>query len=775
MAVPSGLNPNIRLDQPPPQDEGPVRVVIGNDNEGQDQPETDDKGNILRIKHADGDITVSMDGQPVQSNIDANPKGWFDNLVDQIDPMELGLIADDLLRGVGDDITSRQDWIDQRVDGIKLLGLKLETPDTGDSGDGAAVEGMSRIRHPMLLEAVLRFQANSRSEMLPTDGPVKIRDDNNNAGLPEDQLSEALEKDMNHYLTKTATEYYPDTDRMFFGLGFGGMTFKKVYYCPLRNRPVSETVEPDDLIVNNSATDLMNAKRVTHRIDMSPSTVRRMQLLGIYRDIKLSTPNPVDSDALKQEKKDQQGISPDTMRPEDRDREILECCCERNLKGFEHKWKGKESGLEVPYRITIDKSSREILSIVRNYDEDTKKLPEKRMPYVAYVFVPGFGFYAIGLLHILGNATNAVTAAWRELLDMGMFSNFPGFLISKSATRQNSNILRVAPGSGAAVDTNGMAIGDAVMPLPYSAQGMPALMSLVQNIVEAGQRVGSTSEQPVGEGKQDAPVGTTLALIEQAQKILNSVHKRMHAAQAEELQKIAQCFRENPESFWQQNRKPARKWDQETFLKALDDCNLVPQSDPNTASHVQRLMKVAALKQLQAGNQSLYDPIAIDTAALQALGFNNPQQFFAPPSAMAKPPPELQQAQAELALKNKTADTAAMKAQSDAQLNQARAQEIQHKMGLGAAEMTLKKRDSDAKIAKTHLDAALENKSLENATQKDLVAERIQLVDAAQNAMVHGPEALASVTPLIRPAFDDVNRRQAEYDAKKRTPPEEGQ
>ena len=619
-------------------------------------PELNDNEPILRIEHDDGSISISMDGKSLVDQPGRKKGGWFDNLVEDIDQGALGQIADELLRGIEDDIESRRDWIEGRAQGIKLLGLKLEIPGLQGGADGAPVEGMSKVRHPLLLEAVLRFQANARSELLPTDGPVKIRDDNNNATLEEDTLANSLERDLNHYLTATASEYYPDTDRMLLMLGFGGTSFKKVYFCPLRGRPVSESVDADDLIVNNSATDLRNAKRITHRSMMRSSTVRRLQILGVYRDVDLPAPKDPDLDAAQREERAQQGISMGSFRPEDRDREIYECYCELDIPGFEHKYKGKVSGLEVPYRVTIDLSSREILSIVRNFDEDDQELPEARTNFVKYTFVPGLGFYDIGLLHILGNTTNAITAAWREMLDAGMYANFPGFLYSDAGGRQNTNIFRVPPGGGALIKTGGAPLRDAIMPLPYKEPGQ-SLMNLVSNMAETGMRVGGTSEMQVGEGRADAPVGTTLAMIDQATKVLNAVHKRMHAAQAQEFQLLARCFHENPESFWQRNKKPAYPWDEATFLAALDNCNLVPQADPNTASHSQRMMKIMGLKQLQQGNPSLYDPIAIDTAALQAMGWSNPQQFMVPPSSLQnKPPPEVQYAQAMVQIKKQEAD-----------------------------------------------------------------------------------------------------------------------
>ena len=746
MPMTPGLAPNIRQISQEDMDALPILQII----EGEDKEHANDDGDVLQIEHDDGSVTISIDGKPLVDREERGPDGWYDNLVEDIDSGELSRISEDILSGIDDDIQSRIEWVDDRAQGIKLLGLKLEISGQGGSSDGAPVEGMSRVRHPLLLEAVLRFQANARSELLPTDGPVKIRNDNNNAQLQQDQLANALQRDLNHYLTTTASEYYPDTDRMLFMLGFGGTSFKKVYFCPLRNRPASETVDADDLIVNNSATDLDNARRVTHRTYLKPSTVRRLQILGVYRDIDLTTPMEAKEDAIQRARKDQQGISQGSFRPEDRDREIYECYCELDIRGFEHRFKGKETGLQIPYRVTIDVSSREILSIARNFDEPTddcvSPLPEARKTFVKYTFVPGLGFYDIGLLHILGNTTNAITAAWREMLDAGMFANFPGFLIADSGLRQNTNIFRVPPGGGAPVKTGGLPIQQAIMPLPYKEPG-PALMSLVQNMAETGQRVGGTSELAVGEGRADAPVGTTLALIDQATKILNSVHKRMHAAQAEEFRLLVECFKEHPEAFWQRNRCPAYQWDQETFLQALNDCDLVPQADPNTASQTQRMMKVMGLKQLQQGNPSMYDPIAIDIAALQAMGWSNPQQFMVPPESMGATPPEVLEKQAKIKIEQQKADAQSMLAEATVAEKMANA-------GLGGAnggqpdpikmaEIELKNKEVDAKMDDAQLDAI--NRLRDRESRERLAAVRLA-TDMAKN-----PAGLAVVDQMLSP------------------------
>jgi len=747
MPMTPGLVPNIRQLAPEmpniASNDDDVQVIVDDDAPAVDR---DDKGNILRIEHPDGSISISLNGKGIGSEETEaeRAKDWFRNLVDDIDGGELTRISEELMRGVGDDIESRREWIEDRAQGIKLLGLKIEIPGLQGSADGAPVEGMSRIRHPLLLEAVLRFQANARSEMLPTDGPVKIRNDSVASTLEQDQLGNALEKDMNHYLTAVASEYYPDTDRMLLMLGFGGTSFKKVYFCPLRNRPVSESVDADDLIVSNSATDLRNAKRVTHRTKLGPSTVKRLQILGVYRDIDLSDPKPIDLDSVQREKNAQQGISGDSFNPEDRDREIYECYCELDVGGFEHKYKKKISGLEIPYRVTIDVSTKEILSIVRNFDEDDAELPTSRQNFVKYTFVPGMGFYDLGLLHILGNTTNALTAAWREMLDAGMYANFPGFLMADSGARQNTNIFRVPPGGGALVKTGGLPINQAIMPLPYKDVGA-GLMSLADNMASTGARVGGTAEMAVGEGRADAPVGTTLAMIEQATKILNAVHKRMHAAQAEEFQLLARCFRENPESFWQRKGKPSYPWSEETFIQALNDCELIPQADPNTASHTQRLMKVMALKQLQSASPSMYDPIAIDTAALKAIGWSNPEQFLAPQSAQSRPPPELLQAQALM-------QTNQMKAQASMMDSQTKAHAAEMK---GQAD--LMKAKIDMIKAQNSLDLA--EQELHSKSADRVSRERLQLIDLAQNLSVH-PESAGLVSPLIEPAMREIDQQE---------------
>jgi hypothetical protein len=312
--------------------------------------------------------------------------------------------------------------------------------------------------------------------------------------------------------------------------------------------------------------------------------------------------------------------------------------------------------------------------------------------------------------------------------------------MADTGARQNTNIFRVPPGGGALVKTGGMPITQAVMPLPYK-EPSNALMNLVNSMAETGMRIGGTSEQQVGEGKTEMPVGTTLAMIEQATKVLNAVHKRLHAAQAEEFQLIAKCFKENPESFWKRNKTAQGRWNEQNFVKAVNDYDLIPQADPNTANFAQRIMKIMGLKQLQAANPSMYDPIAVDMAALQAMGWNNAQQFMVPPSAQGKPPPELLEKMAKAQTDKTNADARMLDSQT-------RAQESQFRMGLDADKHQL----NQMKV--TH-DIDNYSKEVENEKQERLSQERIQLLDLAQNIVVH-PESAGMVQPLIQPALEQL-------------------
>ena len=642
-----------------PSGGGAITVIT----EGDEGPEFDSATGTTQVELPDGMVQVTF-GPP------AKPQKSTDfgvNLADELSDAELSTIAEKLLLGIEQDSQSRAAWLENMSSGISLLGLEIKNARGAAASGATPAEGTSTVDHPLLLEAVLRFQANARGELLPSDGPVKIRNDGEENSL-SDRLAQALEKDLNHYLTKTAKEYYPDTDRMLLMLGFSGISFKKGFHDPIKRRPVIASIDSKDLIVSNASTDIDGAGRVTHRIMMRPSTLRRMQLVGAYRDITLpmqgmaAAKNPVDA------KIDQtQGIAPATYtEPDDQDRELYECYCEIEVPGFEHQMEDDKTGqkvptgLPLPYRVVIDREARTILEIRRNWEEDDLFcLPRNRI--VAYIFIPGLGFYGIGLLNILGNATKAVTAAWRLMIDAGMFSNFPGFLYLKSLAKQLTNQFRIPPGGGMPIDTNGNDIRASVMPLPYKDPS-GVFIQLIENIATTAQRVGGTAELQVGEGKQDAPVGTTLAMIEQATKLMSAVHKRLHQAQGQEFGMLKSLLMEDPEALWRHNKKSkvleilvkeagqqplvdaevaAEARHREMFLAALADCELVPAADPNTSSQTERYMKVVAMRQMAQSNQNI-DLDKVDKRAFQVMGVDDGDSFFkpAPAPGSAQPTPE---------------------------------------------------------------------------------------------------------------------------------------
>ncbi len=517
----------------------PLHIVIGDEDETVHvDPDT---GTVI-TDQPDGGKVVQLDARRPSGDGDAEDQ-WFANLADKLDTQELSTISNELIEAISADDSSRQEHLAIRVLGLKLLGTKLEQPQGGVADNSSAVDGMSTVTNPLLLEAILKGWANARAELLPSDGPVKIKDDGDETAQ-EDELADALERDMNHWFTTTAAEYYPDTSHMLlWGTYFGGSGFKKIYRCPMRRRPVSESVDAKDLIVSDTTKDLRACSRITHQIAMRQSIMKRMMLIGAYRDTTLTQPAP-EPNQVDQAIAATQGTIPQKTRPEDQPYTIWESQCELDLDQFipaGSKFKGE--GIPLPYKVTIDKDSREILALRRDWDEDDLECERKRM-YVKYPYVPGPGFYGTGLLNILGNSSSAMTIAWREALDAGQFASFPGGLIDKSATRQNTSDIRVGPGQFHGLDLGGRDIRTVAMGMPYR-DVTPGLLTMMQQITSQAKEVGGIADIPAGEGIQNVPVGTMLAQIEQATKVIAAAHKDMHDAQALEFELIFDLFREN--------------------------------------------------------------------------------------------------------------------------------------------------------------------------------------------------------------------------------------
>jgi len=616
----------------------------------------------IRIDNPDGTTTFDF-GQPEKTDaVKRHDTSHEANLAFDMDENDLSKIASELLDGVNRDELSRKDWLETRALGIQLLGLKLEKPRTDLGGSSAPLEGMSTVRHPLLLEATVSFQATARAELLPACGPVKVRNDtsilprnviaspnqedpdNPYPSLPpasvtanSDERAETLERDLNHYLLN-CTDYVADTDRMLFYVGFGGDGFKKVYHCPLRRQPISESVDAEDLIISNGATDIKNCGRLTHRMKMRKSDVRRMQILEAYLDVDLTPPQQKNETAVDRQKNAVAGYNPSTQNPEDRDHEILEIYCELILDEFAPD-RFKNKGLPLPYRVTIERESRKILSVNRNWSKSDKECRAKEY-FVQFPMVRGLGFYGLGYIHLLGNTTIALTAAWRLQLDNGMFSNFPGFLYSKGIGRQLTNQFRVPPGGGVGLEIGAQAsIKDAVMPLPYKETG-PSFANFTTHVEEVGRRMAQTANINVGEGKQDAPVGTTLALIEQATKVMDSAHKRLHAAQDKEFKLLVERLREDPDAFFR-CCKTEKKWEKKQFLEALDDYHIVPVADPNNPTSLHRLAKAMAIAQMAKEDPNLFDPVAVALRVMQTADID-PTGLLRPVPKTPAPDPRME-------------------------------------------------------------------------------------------------------------------------------------
>lgn len=570
-----------------------IHVVIEGDDDG--GVHTDSDGNIS-IDTEDGGVVVQLNPQRQgKAAEDEDPAKFYENLVGRLGEGLLGTMANELHEAVSADDDSRSEWLSNRAAAMDLLGLKMEDPRSGDGS--SAVDGQSVVTNPLLLEACLKGWANAQAELLPAEGPCKIADFSELPEGQKDLLGEALQRDMNYYLTTVATEFGPETSHMLlWGCYFGGSGFKKVYTHPLKKRPYSEAVSPENLIVSDATKDFDACERITHQISMRQSVMKRYQAKGIYREVVLAPPTP-QANQVDETIAATQGVAVSRQRPEDMPYTLWETQCEWDLDEFAPKqFKGK--GVALPYLVTMDKDSMTILSIRRDWKPEDEDCVRKKM-YVKYPYVPGPGFYGTGLAHILGNSTAAMSAAWRIALDNGMFANFPAGLIDKLAGRQNSVNLRASPGELIPIETGGRAINDVVADLPFN-DVTPGLMSMIDKITEQSKSVGGAPDIPVGEGMQNIPVGTMLAHIEQSTKVTAAAHKGQHRALDEELSLIADLFRENPESFWKGNKTAKAYWTVKTLLQALEERTLVPKSDPNVPSHIHRVMKAVALVELKA-------------------------------------------------------------------------------------------------------------------------------------------------------------------------------
>jgi len=529
------------------------------------------------------------------------------NLTEYIDEDELDKLGNKLIGEYTADKDSRTEWEETYIKGLDQLGLKIEertTPWAGACG----------VFHPMLSEAVIRFQSQSISEMFPAQGPVrtkivgKVTED-------KEKQAERVEDYLNYLLTHEMSEYRTETEKMLFSLPLAGSAFRKVYYDPNLNRPCSIFVPAEDLVVNYGASDLETCERATHVMRKSENNVRKMQVSGFYRDIELPESDSQYSDIKK--KYDDMTGEVNTFNYDDR-HTILEMQVDLDLVGYEDTdEQDNETGIALPYVVTIDYPSGIILSIRRNwYEEDSGKL--RRMHFVHYQYLPGIGFYGFGLIHMVGGLAKSATSILRQLVDAGTLSNLPGGLKARGL-RIKGDDTPIMPGEFRDVDIPGGAIRDNITFLPYK-EPSATLYQLLQNIVEEGRRFASMNDMKVSDMNNQAPVGTTLALLERNMKVMSAVQARLHASMRKEFNILVDIIKDFTDPAY------PYEMDEEEFIKAEDfdeRIDVLPVSDPNAATMAQRIMQYQAAMQLAQTAPQMYNLPELHRQMLEVLGIRN--------------------------------------------------------------------------------------------------------------------------------------------------------
>ena len=531
------------------------------------------------------------------------------NLAEDMDESELANLASNLMGDYETDISSRKDWIQTYVDGLELLGMKLEErmePWPGACG----------VYHPLLTEAVVKFQAETMMETFPAAGPVKTKIIGKET--PENKkAAERVQDDMNHQLTDVMYEYRPEHERMLWGLGLAGNSFKKVYYDPALGRQVSMYVPAEDVVVPYGASSLEAAERVTHVMRKTENEVRRLQHEGFYRDIDLGTPNNVMDEV---EKKIAEKLG---FRASQDDRfKLLEMQVELDLQGYEHKNEdGEETGIALPYIVTIEKSSGEVLAIRRNWrpeDEDC----HKRTHFVHYGYIPGFGFYCFGLIHLIGAFAKSGTSILRQLVDAGTLSNLPGGFKTRGL-RTKGDDTPISPGEFRDVDVPSGTIRDNLMALPYKEPSQ-VLAALLNQIIEEGRKFAGAVELQTSDMSAQAPVGTTLAILERQLKTMSAVQARIHYSMKQEFKLLKEIIRDyTPEEYSYEPAEGNRRAKQSDY----DMVDVIPVSDPNAATMAQKVVQYQAALQLAQTAPQLYDLPLLHRQMLDVLGIKNYQKL----------------------------------------------------------------------------------------------------------------------------------------------------
>ena len=585
----------------------PVDGLIEQDTEEDIQISIENPDSVA-IATDDGGMIIDFDP-------DAMPIGDADfnsNLADFMDEDKLRELGNDLISSFNGDKESRSEWEETYTKGLDQLGLKIEertTPWAGACG----------VFHPMLSEAVIRFQSQAITEIFPAQGPVRTKIVGKITSDKEKQ-SQRVQDYLNYLLTHEMSEYRTETEKMLFSLPLAGSAFRKVYFDPSLDRPSSIFVPAEDVVVNYGASDLETCQRATHVMRKSSNEVRKMQVNGFYKDIELPEPAQNISDITK--KYNDITGEQDTYNY-DSSHTILEMQVDLDLEGFEDTdAKGQKTGIAIPYVVTIDHPSGNILSIRRNYyEDDAKKI--RRMHFVHYQYLPGLGFYGFGLIHMVGGLAKSATSILRQLVDSGTLSNLPGGLKARGL-RIKGDDTPIMPGEFRDVDVPGGAIRDNITFLPYK-EPSGTLYQLLQNIVEEGRRFASISDMKISDMNNQAPVGTTLALLERNQKVMSAVQARLHAAMKKELNILVGIVKDFTDPSY------PYETDEEEFIKREDfdeRVDVIPVSDPNAATMAQRIMQYQAAMQLAQASPDMYNLPELHRQMLEVLGIDNVDEII---------------------------------------------------------------------------------------------------------------------------------------------------
>jgi len=550
-----------------------------------------------------GDVEIDLKPQkPTADDFDAN-------LAEFMDDSELGALGNDLVDDFVKDNMDRKDWIKTYIDGLKLLGLNYE--ERTEPWQGAC-----GVFHPMLTEAVVRFQSEAMMETFPAMGPVKTQIVGETDLLKEESAARVRE-DMNYQLTEVMSEYRPEHEKMLWSLPLAGSAFKKVYYDPSKGRQMAMFITAEDIVVPYGASSLETAERVTHVMRKTKNEVLKLQEAGFYSDVDLGEPS-MELDDIEKQKAEEQGM---TALQDDRFR-ILEMHVDLDLPGYEHKnKKGVPTGIALPYVVTLEKATRQILAIRRNWYEDDA-LHIKRQHFVHYQYIPGFGFYGYGLIHLIGGYARSATMLIRQLVDAGTLSNLPGGLKSRGL-RIKGDDTPIQPGEFRDVDVPSGSIRDNILPLPYKEPSQ-VLFALFQNIVQEGRAFASSGDMNVSDMSTNAPVGTTLALLERTLKVMTAVQARIHYSMKQEFKLLKVIIADYTPDEYEYDPVDANRRAKKEDYDAVD---VIPVSDPNAATMAQKIVQYQAVLQLAQSAPQLYNLPLLHRQMIEVLGIKNAEKL----------------------------------------------------------------------------------------------------------------------------------------------------